>query len=305
MFYELANHSYLYYDKISIGSVSEQERERIKMKTRRLGKTGLKVSEIGFGGEWLERHSMEESVEVIRYAHAKGINILDCWMADPKSRDIIGEGIKPNREQWYIQGHIGSTWKDGQYYRTREMEYVKPAFEDLLRRLQTDYIDLGMIHYVDSEEEWEKIQHSDYLDYVMELKKNGTIRHIGISSHNPKAAVKAAQSGYVEMILFSINPAFDMLPASEDIELPILFPLIVRLGFDPIWFNVVMLLNLELALITPPVGMNLFVLQGISPESKMTQIIKGVVPFGAAMAFEILLLCFFPELATWLPNVVK
>lgn len=89
------------------------------------------------------------------------------------------------------------------------------------------------------------------------------------------------------------------------ITLPILFPLIVRLGFDPIWFNVVMLLNLELALITPPVGMNLFVLQGISPESKMMQIIKGVVPFGAAMAFEILLLCFFPELATWLPNVVK
>lgn len=89
------------------------------------------------------------------------------------------------------------------------------------------------------------------------------------------------------------------------ITLPILFPLIVRLGFDPIWFNVVMLLNLELALITPPVGMNLFVLQGISPDSKMTQIIKGVVPFGAAMALEILLLCFFPELATWLPSVIK
>ena len=89
------------------------------------------------------------------------------------------------------------------------------------------------------------------------------------------------------------------------ITLPILFPLIVQLGFDPIWFNVVMLLNLELALITPPVGMNLFVLQGISPDSKMTQIIKGVIPFGAAMALEILILCFFPQLATWLPNVVK
>lgn len=89
------------------------------------------------------------------------------------------------------------------------------------------------------------------------------------------------------------------------ITLPILFPLIVRLGFDPIWFNVVMLINLELALITPPVGMNLFVLQGISPNSKMTQIIKGVIPFGAVMALEILLLCFFPEIATWLPSVVK
>lgn len=89
------------------------------------------------------------------------------------------------------------------------------------------------------------------------------------------------------------------------ITLPILFPLIVRLGFDPIWFNVVMLINLELALITPPVGMNLFVLQGISPDSKMTQIIKGVIPFGIVMALEILLLCFFPQIATWLPSVVK
>ena len=89
------------------------------------------------------------------------------------------------------------------------------------------------------------------------------------------------------------------------ITLPIIFPLIVNMGFDPIWFNVVMLLNLELALITPPVGMNLFVLQGISPDSKMTDIVKGVIPFGAAMALLILVLCFFPELATWLPNVVK
>ena len=82
-----------------------------------------------------------------------------------------------------------------------------------MQGLQTDYIDLGMIHYVDSEEEWEQIQHSDYLDYVMELKEKGIIHHIGMSSHNPKVALKAADSGYVEMILFSINPAFDMLPA--------------------------------------------------------------------------------------------
>ena len=108
------------------------------MKTRRLGKTGLMVSEIGFGGEWLERHTETEGIELIRYASEKGINMLDCWMADPKSRNIIGEGIKENRDQWFIQGHIGSTWKDGQYFRTREMKYVRPAFEDLLKRLQTD-----------------------------------------------------------------------------------------------------------------------------------------------------------------------
>lgn len=64
------------------------------MNTRRLGKTGLMVSEIGFGGEWLERHPEDESIELIHYASSMGINILDCWMADPKSRDIIGKGIK-------------------------------------------------------------------------------------------------------------------------------------------------------------------------------------------------------------------
>ena len=188
------------------------------MVKRRLGKTELMVSEIGFGGEWLERHPEEESVELVRYAGTRGINIIDCWMPDHKSRDIIGKAISGQRERWYIQGHIGSTLKDGQYYKTRDMFYVKPSFEDLLERLGTDYIDLGMIHFVDSGKEWEMIQHSDYLEYILELKAKGTIRHIGISSHNPKVALKAAKTEYIEMILFSINPAFDMLPSSEDIN---------------------------------------------------------------------------------------
>ena len=191
--------------------------EGAKMNYRVLGKTGLSVSEIGFGGEWLERHPEEESVELIRYAGGKGINIIDCWMADPKSRDIIGKAIHGNREKWYVQGHIGSTWQDGQYVRTRDMMFVKPAFEDLLKRLQSDYVDLGMIHYVDTRKDWEDLQENGFLDYVLSLKAEGKIRHIGLSTHNPEIGKKAAESGFVEMILFSINPAFDMLPSSENI----------------------------------------------------------------------------------------
>lgn len=188
------------------------------MKYRQLGKTGLLISEIGFGGEWLERHPEEHSIELIKYAHSCGINIIDCWMADPKSRTIIGEAIKEYRDEWYVQGHIGSVWKDGQYNKTRDMKYVRPAFEDLLTRLQTDYIDFGMIHFVDADKEWEEIQKSDYLEYIFDLKAKGVIRHIGMSSHNPLVAKKAAESGYVDLILFSINPAFDMLPPNEDIN---------------------------------------------------------------------------------------
>ncbi len=188
------------------------------MNKRLLGKTGLLVSEIGFGGEWLERHPEDESVELMRYAEEQGINVIDCWMPDPKSRDIIGKAMLGRRENWIVQGHLGSTWQNGQYVRTRDMKYVKPAFEDLLRRLQTDYIDIGMIHYVDTEEDWASLQNSDFMRYVMELKEKGVIRHIGASSHNPKVAKAVVLSGIVEMILFSINPAFDMLPSSEKLE---------------------------------------------------------------------------------------
>ena len=72
------------------------------MKYNVLGKTGIKVSEIGFGGEWLERHPKEESIELMKYAFKKGINIIDCWMPDPVSRDIIGKAMKGNRENWYV-----------------------------------------------------------------------------------------------------------------------------------------------------------------------------------------------------------
>ncbi len=188
------------------------------MRYRNLGKTGLKVSEIGFGGEWLERHEQEESVELIRYAGTKGINIIDCWMPDPKSRDIIGAAIEGNRENWIVQGHIGSTYQNGQYVRTSDMKYVVPAFEDILKRMKTDYIDLGMIHYVDAVEDWNTAMNTDYIKYVHELHYQGVIRHIGLSTHNPCIAKMAVETGFVEMILFSINPAFDMHPATEDLD---------------------------------------------------------------------------------------
>lgn len=188
------------------------------MKYRQLGKTGLDVSEIGLGAEWLERHNAEEVKEVILYCEEKGINILDCWMSEPNVRSNIGAAIKGRRDRWIIQGHLGSTWQDGQYVRTRELDKVKEAFSDLLTRLQTDYIDLGMIHFVDEEAEFHRVIDGEFMEYVRELKKNGTIRHIGLSTHNPAVAKLAALQGEIEMLLFSINPAFDMMPASEDLN---------------------------------------------------------------------------------------
>lgn len=188
------------------------------MNYRMLGNTGLKVSEIGLGGEWLERHNTEEVRAVVRRCEEAGINILDCWMSEPQVRSNIGAAIKGSREKWIIQGHLGSTWQNGQYERTRELPKVKEAFSDLLTRLGTDYLDLGMIHYVDGEEEFHRVMNGEFYSYVEELKSQGVLRHIGLSTHNPQVARLAALSGKVEMLLFSVNPAFDLMPATENLD---------------------------------------------------------------------------------------
>ncbi|MEG1492713.1 MAG: aldo/keto reductase [Gordonibacter sp.] len=188
------------------------------MKYRKLGRTGLEVSEIGFGAEWMEKKSAAEVKAVTGTCAEAGINLLDCWMADPDVRSNLGAALKGTRDSWIIQGHIGSTWQDGQYVRTRDLDKVVPAFEDLLARLGTDHVELGMIHYVDDVEEFESIMSGEFIAYVRKLKAANTVQHIGLSTHNPEVAKLAALSSEIEVIMFSINPAFDLLPASTSLD---------------------------------------------------------------------------------------
>jgi tripartite ATP-independent transporter DctM subunit len=85
---------------------------------------------------------------------------------------------------------------------------------------------------------------------------------------------------------------------------PILLPIITPAGFDPIWFAVVLTINMEIGLISPPVGLNLYVINGIAPDIPLKTILMGSLPFVACMVIAIVLLCLFPGLATWLPNAV-
>jgi len=85
---------------------------------------------------------------------------------------------------------------------------------------------------------------------------------------------------------------------------PILYPIVTQAGFDPYWFAVVLTINMEIGLITPPVGLNLFVINGIAPDVKLPVILRGALPFMLLMVFGIVLLCFFPGIATWLPDLL-
>ncbi len=188
------------------------------MRYRELGRTGLRVSEIGFGGEWMDG-TPEETRAVVDAAEAAGVNVLDCWMPDLTRRSNLGDALAGRRERWVIQGHLGSTWQGEQYVRTRDLAQVRPAFEDLLERFHTDYMDLGMIHYVDKPAEFlELMGDSPFMGYVRELRAAGTIRHVGLSTHNPEVARMAVEHPEIEAILFSVNPAFDMMPATDDLD---------------------------------------------------------------------------------------
>ncbi len=86
------------------------------------------------------------------------------------------------------------------------------------------------------------------------------------------------------------------------ITAPILHPIITGLGFDAIWFGVIITLNMEAGLITPPVGLNLYIVQGIAPDVPLSQVLKGSMPFLFLLGLGIVILCIWPELALWLPN---
>jgi tripartite ATP-independent transporter DctM subunit len=87
------------------------------------------------------------------------------------------------------------------------------------------------------------------------------------------------------------------------IATPIVLPVIEALGFSPIWFGVVMMITCEMAVITPPIGLNLYVIKGVAPDIPLSDIIRGALPFVLVEAFAIFLLILFPEIVLWLPSL--
>ncbi len=105
--------------------------------------------------------------------------------------------------------------------------------------------------------------------------------------------------------LFLLVAGFFIPPAAVILmTAPILLPIITAVGFDPVWFGVVLTINMEIGLITPPVGLNLYVINGIAPDITLQQILRGSLPYMLCMVAGIVLLCIFPGIATWLPDLM-
>ncbi len=96
---------------------------------------------------------------------------------------------------------------------------------------------------------------------------------------------------------FFIPPAAIILMTS-----PILLPIIKAAGFDPVWFGVILTINMEIGLIHPPVGLNIYIINAIAPDVPLMKVMWGTIPYVLCMVLQIVLLCLFPEIATWLPD---
>ena len=185
---------------------------------RDLGNTGIKVSEIALGCEGMVEDNYSMCAKLFDIAEDYGLNYFDLYSPDPQLRSAIGQALKGRRDKFIIQSHICSVWKDGQYERSRNLPEVRAGFEESLKLLGVECIDVGMIHYCDALSDWETIISNGILDYARELKAAGKIRFVGLSSHNPQVAQKAVESGAIEVLMFSVNPCYDLQPASEDVE---------------------------------------------------------------------------------------
>jgi len=186
------------------------------MEYRELGRTGIKVSVIALGCEGFVANEGALTEQLLNAAEQGGINCIDLYAPQPEMRSRLGKWLRGRRGKFVLQAHLCTVWQEGQYKRTREIGEVKASFEDLLKRLATDYIDIGMIHYVDSLEDWEAVAGGPVMEYARELQAQGKIRYIGLSSHNPAAAMQAVQSGLIDVLMFSVNPCYDLQPANED-----------------------------------------------------------------------------------------
>lgn len=188
------------------------------MEYRELGKTGIRVSELGLGCEGFVGKTEAETRALLDCAIAAGVNCLDLYSPDPQVRRNLGAALRGRRDGFVIEAHLCTAWEQEQYAETRDPEKVRLFFERAFTELGTDYIDIGMLHYVDSDDTLDTILSNGIMAYARELKAAGRIRALGLSSHNPLVALRAAETGLIDVLLFSVNPCYDLLPASEDCE---------------------------------------------------------------------------------------
>ncbi len=174
-----------------------------------------KFGVLGLGMGGIQHTPADEIEAILRKAIDNGINFFDLC-AGGAVYEPFGRAIRGQREKVFVQCHFGAVYdENGEYGWCRDFETIKKTFQWELETLGTDYVDFGFLHCVDEQEDFDKLIEIGLVDYLKELKAKGIVRHIGFSSHTPSVANRILDTGLIDMMMFSINPAYDFEKGDE------------------------------------------------------------------------------------------
>ena len=179
------------------------------MQYRELPHGGEKISVIGLGMGSIHEGSEAEIEKTLKLALESGVNYFDMAASEAKPYPCYARAFERKREQVYLQMHFGAVYDSGKYGWTRDLKKIRKTFESQLSMLHTDYTDMGFVHCIDEMSDYEKIMTGGIWDYMKSLKESGVIRHLGLSSHDPEIIRRFLDTGLIDMVMFSINPAYD------------------------------------------------------------------------------------------------
>ena len=175
---------------------------------RMLPHGGEQISVIGLGSGSLSG-TEQEMTAVLDTAIQNGVNYFDMAPSEAAPFPAYAKAFSGRRDKIITQMHFGATYKSGKYGWTRKLSEIKEQFQWELNLLNTNYTDVGFIHCTDDADDLNEVMNGGLWDYMKGLKIDGKIRHLGFSSHNPDIARRILDTGLVDMMMFSINPAYD------------------------------------------------------------------------------------------------
>ena len=179
------------------------------MQYRKLPKGTEEISIIGIGTGYIYVSDEKEIEETVALAIENGINFFDLASSEGNPFAPYGRAMAGCRKDLYFQIHFGANYETGSYGWTTNLDKIKQSVDWQLKMLQTDYIDFGFIHCVDEVSDLRKIQENGVIEYILQLKKQGVVHHVGLSSHTPELTNQVMDMGILDMLMFSINPGYD------------------------------------------------------------------------------------------------
>lgn len=175
-----------------------------------------RFSTLGLGLGGIQQAPAAEIRQVIETAIAHGINFFDLCAGAAKTCAPFGQAIRGRREQVFFQLHLGAVYNEsGEYGWSRDLSEIQRAFAWELETLGTDYADFGFLHCVDELADIDALEKNGILEFAQSMRRAGHLRHLGFSSHTPAVAQRLLDTGLMDMMMFSINPAYDLEQGDE------------------------------------------------------------------------------------------